>query len=91
MSAPLDDTTPDQAQVTAPIFSVPWSRLRAWIDEKEAWEKQHQRPAPLSNQELAAISQLVPLSNEEPSVGDRDYISDLMRKFSVDFVCLIPP
>lgn len=62
------------------IQAAPWSRLRAWIDDKEAWERQNNQPAPLTTKELAAISTLVPL-NEEPSVGDQDYISRLMREF----------
>jgi hypothetical protein len=64
----------------AAAYAVPWARLRAWIDDKESWEMQHRQPAPLSDQELAAIAQLVPFGdNKEPSVNDQDYISYLMR------------
>lgn len=69
--------TPKEGPAAA--YTVPWARLRAWIDDKEAWEKQHRQPAPLSDQELAAISQLVPFDNDEPSVSDKDHISYLMR------------
>lgn len=71
------DVTNDQASgQPAPI---PWARLRAWIDEKEAWERQHQQPAPLTSKELAAISSLVPVI-EEPDVGDTNYVGSLMSE-----------
>jgi hypothetical protein len=72
----MDFTNDKSSGQPAPI---PWARLRAWIDEKEAWEKQHQRPAPLSSKELAAISSLVPFI-EEPDVGDTNYIGNLMSE-----------
>lgn len=61
---------------------VPWARLRAWIDEKEAYENKHGQPAHLTDRELAAISQLVPFyKDDEPDVGVEDHVSDLMREF----------
>ena len=58
--------------------AAPWGRLRAWIDEKEAWERQHQAPAHLSSKELAAIANLVSFI-PEPDVSDEDYVSALLR------------
>ena len=59
--------------------AAPWARLRAWIDEKEAWEREHNAPAPLTPQELAAIANLVSFV-PEPDIGDRDHVSALLRK-----------
>ena len=60
--------------------AAPWARLRAWIDEKEAWEREHNAPAPLTPQELAAIANLVSFI-PEPDIGDRDHVSALLREF----------
>lgn len=69
----------DDDDAAQPTYTVPWARLRAWIDEKQSWEAQHGRPAPLTDQELTAISQLVPFIDQEPSFGDKDYISEVQR------------
>ncbi|KAF4124212.1 hypothetical protein GMORB2_5928 [Geosmithia morbida] len=58
--------------------AAPWDRLRAWIDEKENWERTHGAPAPLVQRELVAVSNLVPFM-QEPQVGDEDHVSNLMR------------
>lgn len=59
--------------------AAPWARLRAWIDEKEAWERQHHSPAPLSSKELAAVANLVSFV-PEPDVSGKDYVSALLSK-----------
>lgn len=63
---------------------VPWHRLRAWIDEQEAWEQQHNCPAPLSQAQKSAIQCLIP-PVLEPEFGDHDYVSELCRKFGETF------
>lgn len=80
--------TPNEGPAAA--YTVPWARLRAWIDDKERWEMQHRQPAPLSDQQLAAISQLVAFGSDEPSVGDQDYISNLMREFFLLLFFFVP-
>lgn len=62
---------------------VPWERLRAWIDQQVDHEREHNRPAPLSQVKLLAISMLVSFGDEEPEVGDRDYVSLLLRMASL--------
>jgi hypothetical protein len=62
--------------------AAPWERLRAWIDEKQAWEKANNHKAELSKNELTAISQLVPFV-VEPDVSDADYVSRLQSKSSL--------
>lgn len=66
------DGTTDQS-------AVPWDRLRAWIDEQEAWEREHKRPAPLTQAQRTAIASLLPPVTE-PDIGDRDYVSELCRE-----------
>ncbi|KAG9254958.1 uncharacterized protein F5Z01DRAFT_653472 [Emericellopsis atlantica] len=56
--------------------AAPWDRIRAWIDEKEREERTFIRPARLTQRELTAISNLVPLI-EEPDVSGKDYVSAL--------------
>lgn len=58
--------------------AAPWGRLRAWINEKEDWERQHETPAPLSPKELTAIANLVSFI-PEPDVSDQDYVGTLLR------------
>jgi hypothetical protein len=60
--------------------AAPWDRLRAWIDEKESQERALNRPAKLTQRELTAIGNLIPLI-EEPDVSGRDHVSDLHRKW----------
>ncbi|KAM4054711.1 hypothetical protein HRG_005534 [Hirsutella rhossiliensis] len=59
---------------------VPWHRLRAWIDQQEDYERTHSRPAPLAQIKLEAISMLIPFGDDEPEVGDRDYVSLLLHE-----------
>jgi hypothetical protein len=59
--------------------AAPWERLKAWIDEKQAWEKANNQKAELSHRELLAISQLVPFVME-PDVSNADYVSQLQSK-----------
>lgn len=55
-----------------PDSMTTWDRLRAWIDAQEAYEREHNKPAPLSQQELLAIDTLIPTK-----VPDRDWVSAL--------------
>ncbi|CAM1505532.1 Fc.00g111690.m01.CDS01 [Cosmosporella sp. VM-42] len=63
------------SKTTSNQAGIPWNRLRAWIDEQEAFEKATGR-ARLSQAQRVAIASLVP-PVEEPEVGDRDYVSEL--------------
>ncbi|KAI6785797.1 uncharacterized protein J7T54_006136 [Emericellopsis cladophorae] len=56
--------------------AAPWDRLRAWIDDKEREERTFDRPARLTQRELTAISNLVPLI-EEPDISGKDHVSAL--------------
>ncbi|PNY27691.1 Uncharacterized protein TCAP_02384, partial [Tolypocladium capitatum] len=67
---------------------VPWDRLRAWIDSREAVEREHGSPAPLPQAELEAISVLISFG-DEPDVGNRDHVSALMQ--TVQARRLMPP
>ncbi|PFH57395.1 hypothetical protein XA68_15128 [Ophiocordyceps unilateralis] len=58
---------------------VPWSRLRAWIDEHEAEERQNGRPTTLTRTQLEALSRLVPFDQKEPDVSGGDFISLLLH------------
>lgn len=58
--------------VPMPDSMTTWDRLRAWIDAQEAYEREHNKPAPLSQQELLAIDTLIPTK-----VPDRDWVSAL--------------
>ena len=60
--------------------AIPWNRLRAWIDEQEAWEREHNSPAPLSSSQKSAIQTLLP-PIPEPELGNEDYVSKLCREF----------
>ena len=68
--------------------AAPWDRLRVWIDEKQAWERENGRPAPLSPRELKAIAELVPVI-PEPDVGDVDHVSVLLSMLAQSY-CLLP-
>ncbi|KFA63537.1 hypothetical protein S40285_00279, partial [Stachybotrys chlorohalonatus IBT 40285] len=60
---------------TAP---VPWQRLREWLENQEALDTQLDGQSSLTKEQLLAISQLVPfLDDEEPSVGDKNYLGPL--------------
>lgn len=58
---------------------MPWQRLRGWIEKHVADERALGRPATLSQAQLEAVSVLVSFG-DEPKVGDRDYVSLLLRK-----------
>ena len=65
---------------TVPIADsmTTWDRLRAWIDAQEAYERENNKPAPLSQQELLAIDTLIPTK-----VPDRDWVSALNGESSI--------
>lgn len=60
-----------------PALRIPWNRLRAWIDEQEAKEKQPHANGGLNETQLKAISLLIPVF-EEPHVSEKDYVSKLL-------------
>lgn len=65
--------------------AVTWSRLRAWISEKEAFERATNKSAPLTSKEVLAIRALLPdlaaESDSEPEVGEKDWVSELLSMF----------
>ncbi|KAG6022855.1 hypothetical protein E4U41_002145 [Claviceps citrina] len=63
---------------TAPQICVPWAKLLTWVQQQIALEMQTGRPVALSRPQLEAVSQLVSF-NDEPDVGDRDYVSLLLQ------------
>ncbi|KAL0931811.1 uncharacterized protein CTRU02_212764 [Colletotrichum truncatum] len=58
--------------------SVDWPALKAWIAQKEAYEAQHGRPAPLTDVEASAIAVLLqPAPRPEPVIGKENWIGVL--------------
>ncbi|OAQ84556.1 hypothetical protein VFPFJ_05501 [Purpureocillium lilacinum] len=68
---------PEQQQQQLGV-RVPWAKLRAWIDAQEAHERERGGPAPLTQGQLEALSVLVSFG-EEPDVGGRSHVSELME------------
>ncbi|PWI74640.1 hypothetical protein PCL_07954 [Purpureocillium lilacinum] len=69
---------PEQQQQGQLGVRVPWAKLRAWIDAQEAHERERGGPAPLTQGQLEALSVLVSFG-EEPDVGGRSHVSELME------------
>lgn len=59
---------------------VPWKRIVDWATEHHKRELETGQPAKLTDEQLKAISYLVPF-NDEPVVDDTNYISRLMGAF----------
>lgn len=61
---------------------VPWQVLKDWIAKKEAYEKEHHRPAPMSPLELQAVQLLIPppMVELEPDIGNKNWIGLLQRE-----------
>lgn len=60
-------------------FKVPWDQLRAWIDAAEATEKHNGSNAHISRAQMAALSLLVPFT-QEGELEKVDSVSELMSK-----------
>ncbi|KAK5990216.1 hypothetical protein PT974_08482 [Cladobotryum mycophilum] len=62
----------------APKIPIPWDRLRAWIDEQEALERQ-QGHNTLTRPQIQMLSHIVNFLDDEPVVDNTDYVSSLMH------------
>lgn len=71
---------------TEPGVQVPWDKLLLWVQQQIAHEMQTGQAVALTRPQLQALSQFVSF-NEEPDVGDHDYVSLLMR-MSFFFICV---
>ncbi|GAO13255.1 uncharacterized protein UV8b_03670 [Ustilaginoidea virens] len=65
-----------------PNVPVPWGKLLQWVQEQLVVEKETDQPAALTRLQLEAISHLVSF-NEEPEVGNQDYVSLLIQKVQI--------
>ncbi|KAL7946223.1 hypothetical protein V8C42DRAFT_319938 [Trichoderma barbatum] len=66
----------DTAIMASQSFSVPWDRVKLWVEEQEKAEQQGKS---LAKPQLAALSHLVDFLEPEPVITGQDYVSVLMQ------------
>lgn len=71
---------------------VDWAALKSYIAAKEAYETQSGQPAPLTDDEYAAIAVLLrPAPRPDPDLGTKNWISFINRKAPFCFLLHMRP
>ncbi|KXJ94439.1 hypothetical protein Micbo1qcDRAFT_159606 [Microdochium bolleyi] len=81
-SKPRDDRTAPQNMAAQPQ-RFQWHLVKAWVEQKQAYEAEHGQPAPVSHDEEKAIAPLLrllaPARPLAPAVGDENWVGRLQE------------